>query len=103
MSNIDIAKVREELDRLKVQVHALEDLLDAEESDPVKTFDVTLRMTTRSSTWGVPGFMGLSKDEVFQHFSDFLGEIAEVTNLVDEDDSIKVMGVTEVKFTDDNA
>lgn len=86
-----------EIEQLRTRLKNLEARLKEEQErefdDPIRTFEVVLRVTTRASTWGLNG---VDKDEVYHHFEDFLCEIAETINLTDEGDSIKVQGVNEV-------
>lgn len=86
-----------EIEQLKTRLKDLENQLREEQerefSDPVLSFEVVLRVTTRASTWGVHG---VDVDQVSYHFQDFVDDIQEVTNLTDEGDSIKVLKVTEV-------
>lgn len=87
-----------EIEKLKTQLKNLETKLREEQerefNDPVRTFEVILQVKTRGSTWGING---IDEDVVYNHFLDFIDDIKEVTNLVDEDDSIKVQRATEVK------
>lgn len=86
-----------EIEKLKTQLRNLETKLREEQerefNDPIRTFEVVLRVTTRASTWGLNG---VDKDQVSYHFQDYTDEIQEVVNFTDEGDSIKVHGVTEV-------
>lgn len=86
-----------EIGTLKKRIVALEAKLKKEQNqefnDPIRTFEVVLRVATRASTWGAGV---LDKNTIYHHFDDFTAEIAETTNLVDEGDSIKVQRVTEV-------
>ena len=67
--------------------------IERELNDPLRTFEVVLRVTTRASTWGDGG---VDKGKMFFHFEDYLSEICETANLVDDGDSIIVHKVTEV-------
>jgi hypothetical protein len=89
-----------ELEQLRTRINDIEAKLRQEQerefaaiADPIRTFEVVLRVETRASTWGTGE---LDKDEIYQHFDDFMSRICEITNLIDEDDSIKVQRVTEV-------
>lgn len=86
-----------EIEQLKTRLKDLEAKLREEQerefSDPVRTFDVVLRVETRGSTWGING---VDKDIVYRHFFDFIDDVEEIVNFTDKDDSIKVQGVTEV-------
>lgn len=86
-----------EIEGLKTRLKNLETKLREEQerefNDPVRTFEVVLRVTTRASTWGI---QGVNAGIVSDHFYDYLQEISEVANLTDEGDSIKVLKVTEV-------
>lgn len=91
-----------EIEQLKARLKVLVRLRDEQErefSDPLRAFEVVLRVTTRGSTWGVSG---VDKDQVSYHFQDFADEIREVVNFTDPGDSIKVHKVTEVTTTNDN-
>lgn len=91
-----------EIERLKLRLENIETQLkedqEREFNDPVRAFEVVLRVTTRASTWGV---QGVNADVVRDHFDDFVDDIKEVSNLTDKGDSIKVHKVTEV-MTNDN-
>lgn len=91
-----------EIEQLKARLKNLEALLREEQerefNDPVRAFEVVLRVTTRGSTWGM---QGVNADVVRDHFCDFVDDIKEVSNLTDKGDSIKVHKVTEV-MTNDN-
>lgn len=93
-----------EIQQLRTQINDLEAKLRKEQerdfSDPSRTFEVVLRVTTRASNWGSSG---LNKDVVHAHFNEWLSEIAEVVNLVDEGDSVKVEKVNEVTTNDNYA
>lgn len=86
-----------EIEQLKTRLKNLESQLREEQErefdDPIRTFEVVLRVTTRASTWGA---QGVNAGIVSDHFDDYLHEISEVANLTDEGDSIKVQGVNEV-------
>ena len=82
-----------EIDELKARIFALETQLKEDLLDPVCTFEVVLRVTTRASTWGQEG---VDCDKMRYHLSYFNKEIKEVLFLTDPGDSIKVQGVTEV-------
>jgi hypothetical protein len=90
---LEIGSLKERIVALEAQLKEEQDQEFAATADPIRTFEVVLRVTTRASTWGA-GVLG--KNTIYHHFDDFTAEIAETTNLVDEGDSIKVQRVTEV-------
>jgi hypothetical protein len=92
-----------EIEKLKTRLKDLETKLREEQerefNDPLRTFEVVLRVETRASTWGAGV---LDKNTIYHHFDDFTPEIAETINLIDEGDSIKVQRVIEVTINDNN-
>lgn len=85
----NLKDLRKQCDFLEEQ---LKDYKKAEASDPIRTFDVVLRVTTRASTWW-GGWV--NKGMVFDQF---LGkDFQEIVGLNDPGDSIKVDKVTEVE------
>ena len=97
MNNTNLQGFTQELQAMRAQLIAMEAVLqeakEQEENDPLRTFDVVLRVTTRASSWG--GGV-IDSDYMFAHFFDYVDEIAPVTHFTDPGDSIKVQGVTEV-------
>jgi hypothetical protein len=96
MNNIlitDLQGFTQELQALRDKIAAMETTLQsAKDEDPLRTFDVVLRVTTHASTWGA----WVDCDKVRYHFSDFNEEIKEAVLLTDPGDSVKVQEVTEV-------
>jgi hypothetical protein len=90
---LEIGALKERIVALEAQLKDEQEREFAATADPIRTFEVVLRVTTRASTWGLNG---VGKDEMYHHFDENLSEICETTNLVDEGDSIKVQRVTEV-------
>jgi hypothetical protein len=97
MNNTDLQGFTQELQALRDKLSAMEAILqeakEQEEDDPLRTFDVVLRVTTHASNWG--GKV-IDSDYMLGHFFDYVDEIAHVTHLTDLGDSIEVQGVTEV-------
>ena len=86
-----------EIERLKNRLKDLEAKLREEQErefdDPIRTFEVVLRVASRASTWG---HQGMNEGVVRDHFEDYSQDICEVTNLTDVGDSINVQRVNEV-------
>jgi hypothetical protein len=85
-----------ELENLRKQIENLQGRiadLEVDESDNLKTFDVTLRITTRPLSWADNV---VNEAEVFEHFRCNINDIREATRLSDPGDSIKVFEVKEV-------
>lgn len=86
-----------EIEQLKTRLKNLETKLREEQerefSDPLRTFDVVLRVTTYASNWPQDF---VDSEMVSRHFSDQTNELLSVLSFTDEGDSIKVHGVTEV-------
>lgn len=93
---LELQSLRNRIEELENQLK--EDAKSAPESPRV--FDVTLRLTTLSSTW-TWGSESIDHQMIMEHFNDFLREMAGALNLVDDGDEIKVLNVKEV--TNDNA
>jgi hypothetical protein len=97
MNNTDLQGFTQELQAMRAQLIAMEAVLqeakEQEENDPLRTFDVVLRVTTRASNWGEEA---IDCDKMRYHFSDFIEKIEGTVCLTDPGDSIKVQGVTEV-------
>lgn len=94
-----IEQLRNELENLKLRIADIEDDIENSVADPVRTFDVVLRVTTRASTWG-DDYVGAR--ELENHFNQFIREIQSLTRLNDPGDSIIVQGVEEVTKTNGN-
>jgi hypothetical protein len=86
-----------EIEELKDRIEALEDEIKDAKERP-KLFDVTLRVTTRPSTWGEDH---VDEYELSEHFLNYMRDLQEIIHLDDEGDEIKVLSVKEV--TNDNA
>ena len=92
-----------EIDELKARLLRLETKLKEEQdknlSDPIRTFLVTLKVTTKASTWG---YERVDACELEDHFNEFICEISSASYLDDPGDSIIVQGVKEVTTTNGN-
>ena len=85
-----LASLRAKSAALDAEIKALED----EIKDPVLTFDVTLRVTSRASTWDDEV---LNAEEMQTHFEGNMREIKSVLWLGDKGDSIKVVKCAQVE------
>ena len=92
-----------ELFYLRGRLTELEKQIEAEKSDgvddPIRTFLVTLKVTTKASTWGDER---VDACELEDHFNQFIREISSASRLDDPGDSIIVQGVKEVTTTNGN-
>lgn len=94
-----IEQLREELEDLKERIASIEDDIEDGIVDPIRTFMVTLKVTTKSSTWGDDH---VDACELEDHFRNYINEIQSLTRLDDPGDSIIVQGVKEVTTTNGN-
>ena len=88
----ELENLRKQIENLQKHFEGLE-TLEADECNNLKTFDVTLRITTRPSSWADDV---VNEEEVFEHFQHSINDIREATRLFDPGDSIKVFEVKEV-------
>ena len=88
----ELENLRKQIENLQKHFESLE-TLEVDESNNLKTFDVTLRITTRPSSWADDV---VNESEVFEHFRCSINDIRKATLLSDPGDSVKVFEVTEV-------
>jgi hypothetical protein len=94
INSTTIGNISLEIDELKARIFALETQLKEDLLDPIRTFEVVLRVTTRASTWGD---REVDYCEVYDHFHQYTNDMKNAIFLNDEGDSIKVEKVTEVE------
>lgn len=88
----ELENLRKQVENLQKHFEGLE-TLEADECNNLKTFDVTLRITTRPSSWENNV---VNETEVLEHFQYSISDIQEALRLFDPGDSIKVFEVKEV-------
>lgn len=81
----EIKELRDQLNRLEAK---LEDA-----KDQPRVFEVTLKVTTRPSTWGIDH---VDSVEMRDHFNDYMYDMVQVLRLNDDGDKMEVVNVCEV-------
>jgi hypothetical protein len=83
----------QELQQIRQRIDELEKQLQERANYKTQVFEVTLKVTTRPSTWGEEH---VDAELMEAHFYDYMSEIMAAARLNDDGDEVKVIHVKEV-------